>query len=136
MDSIGKMGMGGVGGAVPGGAPGAKDTPGVPSGESVDRLNDLLNTTQQPQQPAEAGAVADPQAAEAAPDRLRDAVNSINQRLDQAQSDTLAVFQKEDVTQMDLIKANFAMLESSTIISAASKVTEKITQGVKNLQQG
>ncbi len=140
---ITKAGIGGVGGMAPGGLPGAEGAKGSPGAGSVERLNDLLNAAQQqqPQPPADPAQVAGAQpaetpGAESVTGRVLDNMNSINQRLDRTQADILAVFDKPDATQMDLIKANFALLESGTIVSAASKVAEKVTQGVKNLQQG
>lgn len=124
---------GGVGG-VPGGAPEAGKPLGTAKTSSVERFNDLMDAGQKGETaPVDAENTPD---AVSVTDRIMQGVNDVNVKLDKSQAEVARVFQKEDATQMDLIKANFAMLESSTLISAASKVTEKITQGVKTLQQG
>jgi hypothetical protein len=42
----------------------------------------------------------------------------------------------KSVNQADLLKAQFAMMESSNLVSAVSKSTEKLTSAIKTLQQG
>lgn len=124
---------GGVGG-VPGGAPEAGKPFGAAKANSVERFNELMDAGQKAE-PASVDGENAPNAVSVT-DRIMQGVNDVNAKLDKSQAEMARVIEKEDVTQIDLIKANFAMLESSTLISAASKVTEKITQGVKTLQQG
>lgn len=69
-------------------------------------------------------------------DRVMDELGALSDRIQAGRQQAVDTMTRDNVTQADLIKAQFAMLESSTLISAASKVSEKITQAVKNLQQG
>lgn len=69
-------------------------------------------------------------------DRIINGMSSISEKVQLARNDAAAVLDNPDPTQADLLRANFAMMESSTLVTAVSKTTEKITQGVKTLQQG
>lgn len=83
---------------------------------------------------------AQPPAAPGAPlsmgDRILRGMSAVGDKIQAGRAEAAGVLGKENVTQADLMRANFSMLESSTLVSAVSKTTEKITQGIKTLQQG
>jgi hypothetical protein len=89
-------------------------------------------------------AVPQPPAADAYPDsrprgvgdRILDDMRSASESIRAARMEAADILMKEDVTQADLLRANFSMLESSALASGIAKTTEKITQGLKTLQQG
>ena len=69
-------------------------------------------------------------------DRILQGMSQISQKIQSGRETAVQALGNENVTQADLLRANFAMIESSTAISAVSKTTEKIVQSLKTLQQG
>lgn len=69
-------------------------------------------------------------------DRILRGFGAVSQKINAGQGEAVNVLGKENVTQADLLRANFSMLESNTLVTAIGKTTEKVTQGVKTLQQG
>lgn len=69
-------------------------------------------------------------------DRILDGMSSLSDKIQAGRAEAAAVIEKPEVSHNDLLKVNMALLETGTIVSAASKTVEKITQGVKTLQQG
>lgn len=93
--------------------------------------------------PGEAAPAAEPESPDvsaSAPrdvaDRILDGMSSASESIQAKRNEAVEVMTKENVTQADLLRANFSMIESSAMVSAISKTTEKITQSVKTLQQG
>lgn len=118
----------------------ASAMPGAPADlNDVERMQALM----QPPPVAAAGNPApDPirnAAGAGAPslgDRILQGMSSAGEAIQAGRNEAMEVLGKKDVTQTELLKANFAMLESSTSATLVSKTTEKLTQGVKTLQQG
>jgi hypothetical protein len=113
---------------------------GIPAdaGESdVARFHEAMN-------PAAMRDAAPPSAAEAfsasrpqgVGDRIIHGMQSVSESVQAGRKEAAGIMMKENVTQADLLRANFAMMESSALVSGISKTTEKITQGLKTLQQG
>ncbi|MCC8189013.1 MAG: hypothetical protein LIP77_00020, partial [Planctomycetes bacterium] len=69
-------------------------------------------------------------------DRILQGMNAASASVQAGRSEAVDLLGRENITQADLLRANFAMLESSNLVSAIAKTTEKITQSVKTLQQG
>lgn len=69
-------------------------------------------------------------------DRILDGMSSLSDKIQAGRAEAAAVLEKPEMTHTDLLKANMALLETGTLVTAASKTTEKITQGIKTLQQG
>jgi hypothetical protein len=69
-------------------------------------------------------------------DRILQGVRSVSETVQAGRKEAVGIMMKQDVTQADLLRANFSMIESSALVSGISKTTEKITQGLKTLQQG
>ena len=69
-------------------------------------------------------------------DRILSGMSAASEHVQAGRAEAAALLGKSDATQADLLRANFAMMESSTMVSAIAKTTEKITQGIKTLQQG
>ncbi|MDR3077300.1 MAG: EscI/YscI/HrpB family type III secretion system inner rod protein [Planctomycetota bacterium] len=69
-------------------------------------------------------------------DRILRGISSAGEKIQAGRAEAISVLGKENLSQADLLRANFSLMESSTLVSAVSKTTEKITQGVKTLQQG
>lgn len=69
-------------------------------------------------------------------DRILRGLGAVSDKVKADQMEGVAALGKKDLTQADLLRANFAILESSTIVSAVGKTAEKINQGIKTLQQG
>jgi len=69
-------------------------------------------------------------------DRILQGMSEISQKIQSGREVAVQALGSENVTQADLLRANFGMIESNTLVSAVSKTTEKITQGLKTLQQG
>lgn len=118
----------------------------VPDGGDVQRFQDALRD------PAANPAASDPAAAqsvqaqaaadsaqaapEAVGDRILQGISSVSDKIQAGRQEAADVLAKPDVSQADLLRAQFALLESTTMVSAVGKTTEKITQGLKTLQQG
>ena len=84
-------------------------------------------------------AVATEQTDQPAPalgDRILNGMASASEHIQASRAEAVSILGKTDVTQVDLLRANFAMMESGNMVSAIAKTTEKITQGIKTLQQG
>ena len=117
----------------------------APSGSDLQRFQAALEGGANP---APAGGTASANAAGgAAPpsglpppggmgDRILQGMSQISQKIQAGRETAVQALGNENVTQADLLRANFAMIESSTAISAVSKTTEKIVQSLKTLQQG
>ncbi|MDR1519818.1 MAG: hypothetical protein LBU23_06695 [Planctomycetota bacterium] len=69
-------------------------------------------------------------------DQLVEGLGNISDRIQFGRREAMDVFGKDNLSQMDLLKAQFAMNEAGNLTSLAGKVSEKITQAVKQLQQG
>lgn len=69
-------------------------------------------------------------------DRILRGMSSASETIQAKRGEAAEIMTKENATQADLLRANFSMIEASTMVSAISKTTEKITQSVKTLQQG
>jgi len=69
-------------------------------------------------------------------DRILAGLSGASQKIQEGRATAVQALGAENVSQADLLKANFALIESSTLVSAVSKTAEKITQGLKTLQQG
>ena len=108
--------------------------PGAPPEGDVERLNAALDPGKgrlPPVTPAAGGAEA-----QSMGDRIIQGISSAGREIQAGRGEALSVLGKKDVSQADLLKANFALMESSVRVSMASKTVEKITQGIKTLQQG
>ncbi len=132
----GGPGQGAVGGEAP-----------APADADVQRFQDALNAGAPNPAPdaSAAGApsnapdgVAAPRAAptESMADRILRGISSADQKVAGARAEAAAALDQDNVSQADLLRANFAMMESSTFITAVSKSTEKLTSAAKTLQQG
>lgn len=134
----------GLGGGAPG--PGPVDKAG-----DVGRLEDAMEALKNKPpsgeaQPADEAARAGAEAGAAGPglaqnppsvgDRIIKGITSVSDQIQAGRTQAAEALGKNTVTQADLLRAQAAMMESSTLVSAVGKTVEKITQGVKNLQQG
>jgi hypothetical protein len=114
---------------------------GIPSsaGESdVARFHAVLDQSPLrdavPPEPVVEGVPASP--LQGAGDRVLQGMRSVSEAVQAGRKEVADIMMKESVTQADLLRANFSMMESSALVSGISKTTEKITQGLKTLQQG
>lgn len=118
--------------------------PGSAATNDVDRFQAALNTAN-PEAVAPAGVtpppnitptVTPPPTIPTLGDQILRGMSAASQQVGESREQVARVVGHDNVSQADLLRANFALLESSAIVSAASKTTEKITQGLKTLQQG
>lgn len=128
--------------------PGGLEPSAAPKGSDVAKLEEAMeaaanrlapppDATVQAEVPAAAAAeTAPPPGPLSVGDRILGGITSLSDQVQAGRAEAVEVLGKQNVTQADLLKANFAMIESSTLVTAASKTAEKITQGIKNLQQG
>ncbi|MDR1534537.1 MAG: EscI/YscI/HrpB family type III secretion system inner rod protein [Planctomycetota bacterium] len=65
-----------------------------------------------------------------------DGLAKISGQIQTGRTQAIQTLCKSEISQADLLRAQFSLMESSTLVSAVSKTTEKITQGLKTLQQG
>lgn len=118
--------------------------PAAPAANDVERLQAALEKPDAAAVPPEvANASAAPQSAAPAAteplsvgDRILQGMSSVSDQVQAGRTQAVEALGKENVSQADLLKAQFSMLESNAIVSAVSKTTEKITSGIKTLQQG
>jgi hypothetical protein len=141
LDAVQKIGQG------QGGVPSGPS--GTPDGNDVDRFKVALQGPQTDPAGTVAGVSGNPapSAIGGTPptdgtspagmgDRILSGLSDASQKIQEGRTTAVETLGKENVTQADLIQAQFAMMESSTLVSAVSKTAEKITQGLKTLQQG
>lgn len=69
-------------------------------------------------------------------DRIIQGMSSLSEKVRTNQETVMATLDLQSASQADLLKAQFAMLQTANTIAAVSKVAEKTTQGIKTLQQG
>lgn len=121
-------------------APAVGKPAGDPSPGDVERFQALRGVgpdATPPARPEAPGdAVSPPAGPESMGDRILRGMSSVGDKIEAGRARALEVVESGEATQADLLRANFALLESTTLVSAVSKTTEKITQGVKTLQQG
>ena len=103
----------------------ARDAVSPPAGEDVEKFRDAMENA--------AGRVQD---ASRIGERALGGLANISDQIQAGRMEAMQTLGKKDVTQADLLKAQFSLLESSTLVSAIGKTTEKLAQGVKTLQQG
>ena len=127
-----------------GGTPGGPA--GAPGSEDVQRFQDALKG-QAADGTIGVQSAGGPHGAAAAPavdgtasmgmgDRILQGLSGASQKVQSGREVAMQALGGDNVSQADLLRANFAMIESSTLVTAVSKTTEKIVQGLKNLQQG
>ncbi len=122
--SMPQKGLDGVG-AVP--RESVDSSPAVPGGDDVARFDASMDS---PAEAGESGAVQTPA------DRLVEGVGNLSEHINAGRAEVADVMGKENVTQSDLLKASFKMMETNAVVSAVSKTSEKITSAIKTLQQG
>lgn len=82
------------------------------------------------------GSIAAPITAQTVGDRILGGISSISETVQAGRAEVVQALDKKELSQVDLLKAQFAMMESSNLVSAVSKTAEKLTSAVKTLQQG
>lgn len=142
------MGIGAAGAGqaakIPGGAePAAPAAPAKADASDVERFRSALaseGNAAQPPPTENVQAGSETPAAKAAGqsmgERILDGMNSLGDKIQAGRAEAASVIAKPEATHSDLLRANMALMETGTIVTAASKTTEKITQGIKTLQQG
>ena len=115
-------------------------SPGAPGKNDVEKFQAAMDRPgmEKAGNPPPAAAVQPTTTAEPASmgDRILRGISSAGEKIQAGRAEAISVLGKENLSQADLLRANFSLMESSTLVSAVSKTTEKITQGVKTLQQG
>ncbi|MDR3211639.1 MAG: hypothetical protein LBU79_06970 [Planctomycetota bacterium] len=118
----------------------ASKTPDAAGSGEVERFQAAMRppeaqlATNQP--PAAVPPVAAPGSDLSVGDRIIQGISRVSDKIQTDRAAALETIGKNDLTQADLLKANFSMMESSNLVSLTSKVGEKISQGLKTLQQG
>jgi hypothetical protein len=123
----------------------------TPGASDVERFKEAMqhNMDAQPPQDAQAGASqvghadahVDPASA-ASPsalgmgDRILQGMRGISEKVQAGREAGMSVMGQENVSQADLLRAQFSLNESSTLLTVTSKTVEKVSQGIKQLQQG
>lgn len=107
----------------------------------ADQLARFQNSMAEGKQPEAANAQPQPEAKpaiepEGVGDRIIKGMTSLSDQVRQGREQTMRVIDLPTSSQADLLKAQFAMLQTANTIAAVSKVAEKTTQGIKTLQQG
>jgi hypothetical protein len=69
-------------------------------------------------------------------DRILQGMTGVADKIQEGRAEGMSVIGREDVSQADLLRAQFAMNESSTLLTAASKTVQSIKDSIKQLQQG
>lgn len=115
--------------------------PAAPAANDVERLRAALERPDAAAVPPEVAAAPQPAAPAATEamsvgDRILQGMSSVSDQVQAGRAQAVEALGGENVSQADLLKAQFSMLESNAIVSAVSKTTEKITSGIKTLQQG
>ena len=138
--------MAGAGGpgAIQPGSPGQGGPTGMPSAPGESDMQRFQAAMEGPQDSAAvegAATVAGTETHALPPsggmgDRILQGMTQIGQQIQGNREMAAQAIGNPDVTQADLLRVNFAMIESSTLVSAVSKTAEKINQGLKTLQQG
>ncbi len=69
-------------------------------------------------------------------ERVAQEIGALGDRIQASRAEVASLAAKPEVSQADLFKASFKMMETSALVSAVSKTSEKITSAIKTLQQG
>ncbi len=138
------MAIGGLNGAAgkiqeaaPANAAPAGSRPAAPGAGDVERFQAAYENGAAARDAA-GTAPAAPMAVEGASvgDRILGGIARVSDKIGADRAEVANVLERDDAGQADLLRAQFRMIESSTLISAVGKTAEKINQGVKTLQQG
>lgn len=113
---------------------------GAPAVNDVERFEAALAATSGNEMRMEMNGgpapIAAPITAQTVGDRILGGISSISETVQAGRAEVVQALDKKELSQVDLLKAQFAMMESSNLVSAVSKTAEKLTSAVKTLQQG